>query len=288
VRGTVSGLTALLAALLLPMALTSVWTAERVTDTDGYVAAVGPLADDPEVQQALTDRLEQYAAAVVGLDQLGEVQRQAVRPAIRTAVATAVTSSSFRPVWEAANRAGHGELLRALRDDRAADVTPLDLAVVIDSVLDAMRAQGLPLRDVPPPALVFTPDQRQVRAAQGGYQALDASRTWLPVLWVVLVVVTLVVARRRLRVLAILAGASLVSAALVWPVLGGMRTAALRSVTEADRDLAGAVWDAVTRSLERGVLVAVIISAVALLGAVVLSAVGGRPQATKSSQFVER
>ena len=176
-----------------------------------------------------------------------------------------MTNSSFRPIWEAANREGHAELLRTLRDDRAGEIRPLDLAVVVDAVLDAIRAQGLPIRDVEPPALVFTPDHRQLRAAQEGYQALDAARFWLPVVWVVLVAITLLVARRRLRALAILAGASLVSVALLWPVLGAVRSGALDSAQTADRDLAAAVWDAVTNSLDRSILVAVLLAGAALI-----------------------
>ncbi len=269
-RGFLSGLVALLAAVLLPVAITAVWTAERVTDTDGYVAAVGPLADDPDVQEALTDRLEQYAADVVGLDQLGQLQQQPIRLAIRAAVKAAVTSPSFRPIWEEANRQGHAELLRTLKDDNATEIRPLDLAVVVDAVLDAMRAQGLPLQDVAPPGLVFTPDHRQLRAAQEGYQLLEGAQFWLPVIFIALVLISLLVARQRLRALAILAGASVVSVALLWPVLGGIRTGALDSVPAADRPLGEAVWDGVTASLERSALVAIVIAAVALLVAVVL------------------
>lgn len=281
-RGALSGLAALLAALLLPLVITSVWTTDRVTDTDGYVAAVGPLADDPEVQQALSERLEQYAADVVRLNRLDPARRQAARLVIRTAVTAVVTSPAFRPTWEAANRAGHAELLRSLRSDRAGEVTPLDLAVVVDSVLDALRAQGLPIRDVAPPALEFTPDRAQVRAAQEAYQALDAAQRWLPLAWVLLVGLTLLVAQRRMRALAVLAGASLASVALLWPILGAVRSGVVAAVPSTDRDLAAAIWDGVTSSLDRSVLIAVIVSAIALVVASVLGVLGvvrgGRPQ----------
>jgi len=273
VRGLLSGLIALLAAALLPVAITAVWTAERVTDTDGYVGAVGPLADDPDVQQAVTERLEQYAADVVGLDQFGQLQQQTVRLAVRTAVSAVVTSPSFRPIWEEANRQGHAEVLRTLRDDNDGEIRPLDLTVMVDAVVDALRALGLPLQDVAPPGLLFTPDHQQLRAAQEGYQLLDAARVWLPVVWVVLVALALVAAKRRLRALAILAGASIASVALLWPVLAGVRSAALGSVEEVDRPLGEAVWDAVTASLERSALVAVIIAAVVLVVAVALGLV---------------
>ena len=275
-RGALSGLAALVAALLLPLVITSVWTADRVTDTDGYVAAVGPLADDPEVQQALTQSLVQYAADAVSLDRLDPTSRRAARLVIRTAVTAVVTSPSFRPLWEAANRAGHAELLRTLRSDGAGEVTPLDLAVVVDEVLGALRAQGLPLSDVAPPGLEFTPDRAQLRAAQETYQALDAAQRWLPVAWVVLVGLTLLLARRRLRALAALAGASLLSVALMWPVLASVRSGVLATVPQADRDLAAAIWDGVTSSLDRSVIVGVILAAVVLVLAAVADPVAQR------------
>lgn len=275
-RGALSGLAAIVAALLLPLVITSVWTADRVTDTDGYVAAVGPLADDPEVQQALTQSLVQYAADAVSLDRLDPTSRRAARLVIRTAVTAVVTSPSFRPLWEAANRAGHAELLRTLRSDGAGEVTPLDLAVVVDEVLGALRAQGLPLSDVAPPGLEFTPDRAQLRAAQETYQALDAAQRWLPVAWVVLVGLTLLLARRRLRALAALAGASLLSVALMWPVLASVRSGVLATVPQADRDLAAAIWDGVTSSLDRSVIVGVILAAVVLVLAAVADPVAQR------------
>jgi hypothetical protein len=273
VRGIVSGLAGLLAALLLPVAITAVWTAERVTDTDGYVGAVGPLVDDEDVQEALVDRLEEYAAEAVGVSALGEAQQQQARPVIRGALMTAVTSSTFRAVWEEANRAGHDQLVTTLAADRIGEVVPLRLDVMVDAVVEALRREGLAVRDVPPPNLVYTPDEQQLRAAQEGYQALDAARIWLPLAWVVLVVVTLAVARRRLRALAVLASASLVSVALMWPALAGARSMAVDAAPEADRELVEAVWNGVTGSLERGVLIAVIVAAIALVVAAVLGAV---------------
>ena len=272
-RGFLSSLTALLAAVILPIAITAVWTAERVTDTDGYVGAVGPLADDPDVQQALIDRLEQGAADAVGLEELSGSQQRAARQAVAAAVRAVVTNPSFRPIWESANRAGHAELIRTLRADRSGPIAPLDLAVVMEEVLATMRAEGLPVREVRAPGLVFTPDREQLRAAQEGYQALDAARIVLPVVWVALVVIALAVARRRLRALAILAGASIVSVALMWPVLAVLRSGALDAVPAADRELGEAVWDGVTQSLERSALVAVIVAAVALVVAMVLGVV---------------
>ena len=53
-----SRVAAILACVVLPLATLSVWLDQRVTDTDAYVDAVGPLADDPVVQRLVATRVE--------------------------------------------------------------------------------------------------------------------------------------------------------------------------------------------------------------------------------------
>ena len=43
----------LLACVLAPLSVLSVWASTYVSDTDQYVATVAPLADDPEIQGAV-------------------------------------------------------------------------------------------------------------------------------------------------------------------------------------------------------------------------------------------
>ncbi|HYQ76473.1 MAG TPA: hypothetical protein VER05_15175, partial [Cellulomonas sp.] len=42
-----------LGALLAPVAVVAVWAKDLVTDTDRYLATVGPLVDDPQIQGAV-------------------------------------------------------------------------------------------------------------------------------------------------------------------------------------------------------------------------------------------
>src|SRR5262247_784022 len=56
-RGPIATLLIVLGCLLAPVSVLSVWTANQVSDTSRYVANVAPLARDPAIQRALTDKI---------------------------------------------------------------------------------------------------------------------------------------------------------------------------------------------------------------------------------------
>ena len=56
-RTIVAVLLIVLGCVLAPLAGVAVWARNQVTYTDRYVATVAPLASDPAIQQAITDRI---------------------------------------------------------------------------------------------------------------------------------------------------------------------------------------------------------------------------------------
>src|SRR3954471_15588610 len=64
-RSLAATLTGLLAALLLPVSLVSVWVDGMVSDTDTYVGTVTPLADDDAVKAAAVTELQRAALQLV-------------------------------------------------------------------------------------------------------------------------------------------------------------------------------------------------------------------------------
>ena len=44
-------------AVLAPLGVVAVWARNQVTNADRYVATVAPLAEDPAIQQAITDQI---------------------------------------------------------------------------------------------------------------------------------------------------------------------------------------------------------------------------------------
>ena len=58
-RPVVAGLLVAVAALLAPLSVLSTWASGQIQDTDRYLATVGPLASDPDVQAAVVVRVEE-------------------------------------------------------------------------------------------------------------------------------------------------------------------------------------------------------------------------------------
>src|SRR5262245_776523 len=56
-RAIVATLLIVIGCVLAPLSVAAVWTRNQVTNTDRYVATVTPLANDPAIQNAITDQI---------------------------------------------------------------------------------------------------------------------------------------------------------------------------------------------------------------------------------------
>ena len=65
----------ILVGVLAPLSILATWAHDEVSDTDRYVETVAPLADSPEVQEAVTTRL---TARIVGLIDVQAVTKDAI------------------------------------------------------------------------------------------------------------------------------------------------------------------------------------------------------------------
>lgn len=118
-RRTLSIILIVVAALLAPLTVVASWAQTQIEDTDRYVATVGPLADDPDVQAyvaaALADtvyellRVDELVAETLPeqLAPLGPVIGPAVRGSLDQAATRFTTSPAFARLWREANRAAH-------------------------------------------------------------------------------------------------------------------------------------------------------------------------------------
>lgn len=255
-RSLVAGLAGLLACIVLPLGVVSTWLVQVVSDTPTYVDTVSPLAEDEAVQQAVGDRIEAELR-----EQLpGGVGASLARPAVDRVV----EGPEFPPLWRAANRAAHQQLVAILEHDNRGDVT-LHLDPVAEAVVDSLTAAALPAGtvDVPPMGVTIA-ESRELERARTGYRLLGEAGFWLPLLWVGAVAVTLLAARRRLAATARLALASALSLLVGWLLMGVARGGVVASVPASDREVAEVVWDGVTASLSTGLLG---LAALGLLGA---------------------
>ncbi|MGN6241196.1 MAG: hypothetical protein ACTHNI_15845 [Cellulosimicrobium cellulans] len=81
-----------LGALLAPLGAVSAWAQRELTDTDRYVATVGPLAADPVVQSAVAGRLTEEVMSRIDVgalvdDLVGGLEERDVPPRATQALA---------------------------------------------------------------------------------------------------------------------------------------------------------------------------------------------------------
>jgi hypothetical protein len=268
-RSWSSRVAAILACVMLPLATVSVWLDQRVTDTDAYVDAVGPLAEDPVVQREVGARIEVSVLAALPLDRLPAVAAGNAKRVVHTVIMGILTSDQFPPAWRDSNRAAHTQLIKALRGEPGA-VDPdggvsVSLAAIVNTVLAQLETRGLFTGPVAVNASFQVLDADQLRQVRRGYGILNALGLWVPIIWLALVALALLWSPRRGRTVGTLALGSVVAMAVLLVLLAAARSVAVDSVPTADRSLAGPVWDVVTGSLHTSVLVILVIAAAAAL-----------------------
>ncbi|MFL6074884.1 MAG: hypothetical protein ACJ73S_15920 [Mycobacteriales bacterium] len=270
----------LVGVLLACSAVLAVFTRNQVLDTGRYVHTVTPLARDPAVRAAVTDRLtdeimaradlRNLAGRAVGvleaqgaprrLDVLVEPVVAALRSYLRTRIGEIVRSDRFVAAWSAANRAAHTELVAVLTgrpgryldtDDRTVSV---DLGGFLETVRQRLADRGLALVGRLPPTthLRFTLfSSADLPKARRWTRLLDHAATWLPPLSLAALAggVALAPGRRRgLLVAGVLFGGGMVA---LLAALGAGREVYLDRLpaTVRSRAAAAAVYDTVLRYL---------------------------------------
>jgi hypothetical protein len=180
--------------LLVPASIAGIWLQTQVTDTDRYVETVAPLADSPEIQKAISNRVT--TAVFESVDVQGVIDE--VLPSQATFLAAPISSAleglvrdvtnkfldsdQFQTLWIEANRIAHETLVSTLTgtgDDTVGSVS-VDLSGVVGAVTDELSGLGIPvpsnLGDVS--VQVFQSDE--IASAQSAFRWFDRLATILP------------------------------------------------------------------------------------------------------------
>lgn len=269
------------AAVVLPVAMLAVWSGAVASDTDRYVATVGPLADDPAVQTAVSRRLERAALDAVDAPPRAEAL---VGEAVGLVVEEVVGSAAFGDAWREANRSAHVELVTLLEDGSTDNVVTedgrvsIEIATLRGAIVELLAAQGVDrFVDLPEVTASFpiasADDLQRVR---DGYLLLDAAALWLPLLWLGLVAVALLLARGRAAAWRWLGAGSLLGGLALLGALPVARAVVVDQVPgPADQAVVGVVWDVLVTDLRTAAWVVVALAAVVLVGGLVGGLVAG-------------
>ncbi|HEX6248950.1 MAG TPA: hypothetical protein VFZ64_13850 [Nocardioidaceae bacterium] len=274
----------ILACVLAPLSVASVWASSQLSDTERYVETVAPMADDPAVQDALA--AEVTAAVFENLDVEGfttdALETIAEQPNVPPRVADLLptlavpitdgvesftrdqvdgffASDEFSTLWAEVNRIAHEQVVKLLEGNQGGAVSAqdeqitLNLAPIVAAVKDRLVDRGFDLAgNIPEVDRTFVlAESDAITQAQGFYSTLNTLGVWLPIITLVLFAAGVVLARDRRR--ALVKGALGVAAAMV--VLGVVLTLTRMyyvETTPADvlsAEAAGGVFDTLVRFL---------------------------------------
>ncbi|MCA0328645.1 MAG: hypothetical protein LCI03_01935 [Actinobacteria bacterium] len=236
----------IVAALLLPLALTAFWAQRTITDTERYVATVAPLAQDPTIKEAVGTKV-----STVLIDQLNAQQRiqellvdypklsalsvpiaSGVNSLVQRTVTEVLDSDQFANVWVTINRQAQQAIVNALegKTDGAVTVTNgqvvLDTGELITLVKQALVDRGLSFAaniPVPPVAdrQIVLLQSQELQRAQTFYQLGQPVAQWLIYVVLLMFVGAILLSRNRPKMtiavgVAIILGMLVIRLGMVW------------------------------------------------------------------------
>lgn len=255
-RWVAAGLVAVLLVLVTPLAVAGAWVRVAVFDTERYVATIGPLIEQPAVQQAVADEITDQLVealdpqslvddAVGSLEDalgflgpldgvrnlLGSVV-ETITDVVQSTVADVVASDAFAAAWESANRTAHAEVIEALTGSSdVVDISGGDVSVSADLFLDALRdgltetGQGVVAGLIPDVDAEFVVlSSSDLAAAQATMRLLDSVGAWVWLVAVAVGVGLVLLAPRRWAGLALAGGAVAAGALLLATAVSTLRS----------------------------------------------------------------
>lgn len=285
-RSLGAGLLIVLAALLSLLSVVAVWADSIVQDTDRYVATVGPLADNPDVQRAVTNRVTTAVLDHIDVDALVKqltdaAEQQGVPPRlaqllgdldgpiesglrqlVSSTVERVVTSSAFKTVWVNANRRVHTALDEALTGEGdgpvqlKGDKVVIDVAPIVSEVKNRLLAAGFEPAAVIPSVhtefVVFSSED--IGTVRSWVRVLEILGGWLPLIALLVAAAGVYVAFNRRHALIGVALAVFVAMIVLGVSLTVGRDVYLDGLPAGtSRPAAGAVFDALVKFLRSGV-----------------------------------
>ena len=268
-----------LASILIPVSVISVWAIRTVSDTDQYVATMAPLARNPVIVDHLASRATDalFSTHIVQnkvTDALPPKAKPLVTPIVNE-VHTYVdglalkffSSPKFGQLWDALNRRSHTAVINIVTGKETplqkklakGGAIILNLSPALNKVIAAADAHGVtifnPLKTVASSnrGLEFTVvTQQQVSKFSGAFNLIIKLKWIIPIVALVLAILSVLIAIERRKTLMRLAiGVALFT--LV--ILAGLSLGRITFLNHAggsgfDTNAAGAIWDTVLRYLK--------------------------------------
>jgi hypothetical protein len=278
--------------ILIPISAVAIWSRNQLLNTDRYVETVEPLADNADIQAAVSTAAVNALFDHVDAEQriedalpkrakfLGEPLAGAMKGYATTITAKLLASSQFEKLWDTANRRAHTQLVALLTDDSGKNkgavaikngAVTLNITSVIKEVQAKLVEKGLSFLQnvsVPPVAATVKIIDSKGLAEARGYVSLLNTLAWvLPVLAFGSLIVSALIVKARRRA-AIRSGIVLVAGcAFTLVLLAVGRSLYLGEVKAANKNAATAVFDILVRNLRYGLLTLAVVGIIVAIAA---------------------
>jgi hypothetical protein len=292
-RWVVAGVLAACLAVVTTLSLGSWWVRGLVYDTDTWMAAMGPVIDDPVFQQAVSDQIagEVSDRVQAEVDDLPPLVQTAVADVVDRltgvvddTVSTVVSSPEFAAAWVEANEAAHEQIAGTLTGSNEVvgvqgGRVSIENQVFVDAGAAALEQAGLgavvPYLPQAQGSFVLLQSDG-LGLVQAGLRFLDALGAWVWLLAGGLAVAVVAVAPRRLRGLAAAAAATVVGAVLTFGGLALLRSSYLASTPVLPDPAKDVIFTALSASLREAATAVLLVAAVVALAAMLADLVASR------------
>ena len=220
--------------VLAPIGVTASWAKNLVVNQDAYLEAVAPLITDPAIVNAAEIRLvagiDDAITKLQLADKIGaELQSLGLPPKLaslattylatfRADVTTAITkmvdellqSPKLATIWDNANATMHTKFVQVMQGESPGKLHALnvDLSEAVTQIKQKLEATGVEWASNIPdvPVVIDIAGNANVQRVAGYYDLLVTLGTWIPILAILLLLISIVIAPSRLGGLSKAAG----------------------------------------------------------------------------------
>ena len=294
-RGIIAWVLIVLASLLIPVSVISVWAIRTVTNTDKYVATLAPLARDPVIVDHLaTKATDELFSTHIVQDKVTAALPKAAKPIVAPIVSEVHSyvyglalkvfqSPKFGQLWDTLNRHSHDAVIDVLTGKQTPLTEKLEkgggivvnVTPALNNLINEANARGVTLFNPLKPILskgeslgVTVVSKSQVSQFTALFNLIVKLKWAIPVIALVLGILAIVIAvDHRKTLVRVAVGVSLVTLLLLAGLSLGRITFINKAGHSFNRDVAAAVWDTMLRFLKTDLRWELLVAVLVALGA---------------------
>jgi hypothetical protein len=276
-----------LASILIPVSVISVWAINTVTNTDKYVETMAPLATNPVIQEGLATRAtDALFSTHIVQNKVTQALPKSAKPLVAPLMAQLKTyvqgyalkvfeSPQFAKLWDTLNRHSHTAVINVLTGKQTpaqkklatAGQIAINVSPALNQVITDLDQRGItffdPLRSVSTNSVHFTVVSKQQVSKFSGLFNLILKFKWIiPVVALVLAILAVALAMERRKTLVRVGVGVALMSLLLLGILSVGRGIFVGQAAGGGFNAQGAsaVWDTVLRFLKANLRWTVLIS----------------------------